>query len=100
MDKKTIQKEIAIGFIVGLIANAVGVFLYTLVIMASQHTSITETITMADSNGNLSKIIALGAVVNIAAFFGFLKIKRDYRARGVILATLLMAVGTFIYQFV
>ncbi|GLB48699.1 hypothetical protein [Neptunitalea lumnitzerae] len=95
-----IKKEVFIGFIVGIIANVFGVLLYCLVVYAIYHTGIEETITRSRSQGNLSKVIALGAVVNVLAFFGFLKIKRDYRARGVILATIFMTLLTFIEHYI
>lgn len=91
-----IKKEIAIGFAVGIIANIFGILLYCLLIYFIQHTDIETTLRMAHENGNLSKIIALGATLNLAAFFGFLKIKRDYRARGVIMSIIFIAIITFI----
>ncbi|SFU27785.1 hypothetical protein SAMN05216480_101276 [Pustulibacterium marinum] len=92
-----IKKEIAIGFIVGLIANSFGIALYILIFLG---TDIFENIMVARQENYFSKIVALGAILNMLAFFGFLKIKRDYRARGVLLATIIIAIFTFFEQFI
>jgi len=42
--------------------------------------------------------LALGAILNLVAFFGFLRIKRDQRAKGVMLATLVTALVIMIYK--
>lgn len=95
-----IKKEIGIGFLVGLIANAFGVLIYCLIIYSVQHTDIETTLRMARENGSLSKIIVSGATLNLAAFFGFLKVKRDYRARGVIIATIVIAIVSVIEHYI
>ena len=43
---------------------------------------------------NLGKIITLGAVLNLIAFFILLHYKKDLMARGVILATIILAILT------
>ncbi|MCW1953409.1 MAG: hypothetical protein KIH80_004485 [Flavobacteriia bacterium] len=78
-------KEIFIGFVVGLIANTFGVIGYLLLFSPY---SLETSIEVAQETGQMGSIIGLGALLNLAAFFGFLKIKRDYRARGVLLATI------------
>lgn len=83
-----IKKEIAIGFAVGIIANIVGSLLYML--LFSKY-SLGETFKIAQEQGYIGSILALGALLNLLAFFGFLRIKRDQRARGVLIATLLSA---------
>ena len=88
-----IKKEIGIGFIVGIIANAIGVYLY---IAFFSDEGFIETLKLAKQNDFLGKIVSLGAILNLGAFFVFIKKKEDYRARGVLLATVLIAVGTFL----
>ncbi|GLB53803.1 hypothetical protein NBRC110019_28440 [Neptunitalea chrysea] len=95
-----IKKEFFIGFLVGVIANVMGVLLYCLVVYSMYHTGVEETLLRARAQGSLSKIIALGAVLNIAAFFGFLKVRREYRARGVIFSVIFIAIATFFEQFI
>ena len=91
-----IKKEIAIGFIVGLIANFIGVFLYSSFVSTD---GLIDTLTLARQNNFLGKIISIGAILNLIAFFIFIKKKQDYRARGVLLVTVIIAVGTFLIKF-
>ena len=89
------KKEILIGFVIGIIANTIGTLLYIIIF---SDLSIKETYIAAVSQGHVGSLLALGAVLNLAAFFGFLKIKRDLRARGVLIATLLTALLIMYYK--
>lgn len=90
------KKEILIGFITGLFANTLGVLIYILIFSEK---GIDATINQAIAEGFLGKIIALGAVLNLIAFFLFIKKKQDYRARGVLLSTMIIALFTMILMF-
>ena len=92
-----IKKEIFIGLFIGLIANAIGLFLATLLL--GQGDDFTTVINAASAEGFLGKLVSLGAILNLVAFFVFIKRKQDYRARGVLLATLLIAISTFLFKF-
>lgn len=89
------KKEVLIGFIVGIIANVAGTLLY--IIVFSQ-LSITATYQAAIAEGHVGSLLALGAILNLIAFFVFLKIKRDLRARGVLIATILTALLIMYYK--
>lgn len=89
------NKEILIGFIVGIIANTFGTLLY---ILMFSDLGIADTFNAAVSQGHIGSLLALGAILNLIAFFGFLRIKRDLRARGVMLATLVTALVILIYK--
>lgn len=89
-----IKKEVFIGLIVGLIANTLGLFLATLLL--GNGDSFDQVIKAAQTEGFLGKLLSLGAVLNLIVFFIFIKKKQDYRARGVLLATLLVAIITFV----
>jgi len=89
------SKEIIIGFIVGIIANTFGTLLY---ILLFSDLGIVETFNAAIEQGHIGSLLALGAILNLVAFFGFLRIKRDQRARGVMLATLVTALVIMIYK--
>ena len=91
------KREIGIGFLVGIIANTFGTLLY---ILLFSDLSISETFKAAFSQGHLGSLLALGAVLNLVAFFLFLRIKRDLRARGVMIATLLTALIIVVYKFI
>ena len=92
-----IRKEVFLGIIVGLIANFIGLFLATIILGDSG--DFFSTIEAANAEGFLTKLISLGAVLNLGAFFIFIKKKQDYRARGVLLATVLVAIFTFVFKF-
>ncbi len=89
------KKEILIGFVVGIIANTVGTLLY---ILFFSDRGIVETYEAAVAQGHIGSLLALGAILNLVAFFGFLRLKRDYRARGVMIATVLTALVIFYYK--
>jgi len=89
------KKEILIGFVVGIIANTIGTLLY--IILFSDMT-IVDTYSAAVQQEHIGSLLALGAVLNLIAFFGFLRLKRDTRARGVLIATLLTAFIILYYK--
>lgn len=91
-----IKKEIAIGILVSLIATACGLFVYLEYI---SHDSIAVTFQKVRAGGVLGSVIALAAIPNLLVFWVFLKKKQDYRARGVLLATILIAFLTLILKF-
>ncbi len=90
-----IKKEILIGFLVGLIANTLGTLLY---IVIFSDFGIVETYHMAVAQDHIGSLLALGAILNLIAFFGFIRVRRDYRARGVMIATLLTAMIILYYK--
>ena len=90
-----IKKEILIGLIVGLIANTIGTLLYIIIF---SDFGIIETYQAAVQQGHVGSLLALGAILNLVAFFSFLRIRRDYRARGVMIATLLTAMLILYYK--
>ena len=89
------KREILIGFIVGIIANTIGTLLYILIF---SDLSISETYTAAIAQDHVGSLLALGAILNLIAFFGFLRLRRDNRAKGVLMATLLTAFLILYYK--
>jgi len=89
------KKEILIGFAVGIIANIIGTLLY---ILLFSDFGIMETFYAAVKQGHIGSLLALGAILNLIAFFGFLKLRRDLRAKGVLIATLLTALVILYYK--
>ena len=90
------KKDIIIGILVGLVANAIGLFIVAQLL--GQGDDFTTVIKAAASEGFLGKLISLGAIANLIAFFVFIKKKQDYRARGVLLITVFIAVFTFVFK--
>ena len=83
-----LTKELLIGFLIGVVANLAGSYLY---IFFFSEENLEKTIQFAIEQDVLGNIIALGAILNLCAFFIFLKKNQVYRARGVVLATVLAA---------
>ncbi|MCP9199668.1 hypothetical protein MKO06_07110 [Gramella sp. GC03-9] len=91
-----IKQNVFIGFLTGIAANIGGVILYVTLLSRAD---LDATLKDAVENDYLGKIIALGAVINFLPFFVFLKKKQNYHARGVLLATVSVAVAVAIYKF-
>ncbi len=92
-----IKKEVLIGLFVGIIANAIGLFLAATIL--GKGDDFLNVLKSASDEGFLGKLISLGAILNLVVFFIFIKKKQDYRARGVLLATVFIALFTFIFKF-
>ena len=89
------KKEILIGFAVGIIANTIGTLLY---ILLFSDMGIAETFKAAVQQGYIGSLLALGAILNLVASFGFLKIRRDNRAKRATIATLITAMLILYYK--
>lgn len=93
---KSHTKEVLIGLIIGLVANLAGIYLY---IYFFSDYSLEETLQGAIENDFIGSLIALGAILNLLTFFVFLKKRQLYRARGVLLATLIAAIAIVVSKF-
>jgi hypothetical protein len=91
------NKELIIGIIIGLLASAIGL-LITLLIFGKGN-SMGDSLDIATRNGVLTKLVSMGAILNLGAFFLFLKQQKDVRARGVLIATVIVALTTIIVKF-
>jgi hypothetical protein len=91
------QKEIGKGFLAAVFATFSGVFLY-LEIVSSVPFEIA--LKRVREVGLYGPVIALGAVSNLFVFFVFLRKKQDFRAQGVLFATLLTALVSLIIKFI
>ena len=91
------KKEIIIGFFVGLIAASFGLIIAIQIFGKSDDWG--EVISKAIKNGTLTKLMSIGALLNLGAFFLFLKKNQDNRAKGVLIATLLIFIITMVIKF-
>ncbi|MEW7277711.1 hypothetical protein ABW636_03865 [Aquimarina sp. 2201CG1-2-11] len=96
-----IKKEIGLGFVTGLLSAGLGFILCIFIFSAlsKQQLGFSETISASISNGSLGSLIALGTLPNLFIFFFFLKKNNYYRARGVLLASLIAALCIAISKF-
>jgi hypothetical protein len=92
----TVKKDILIGVLISLFATAAGVFLY---IEYFSKYSFNNTLIMIQEGGLFGKIISLAAIPNLFVFFIFIRKKQDNRAKGVLFATILIALATLILKF-
>ncbi len=92
------------GFILGLIANVIGTFLY---VYFATDKDFNYIIKEGYNQGFLGGIIGLGAVLNLVLVFFFLtsnvgkfkKPMQPYEARGVLLATIIAALAVLYFEF-
>lgn len=95
MEFKLNKKDIIIGISSGLLSNFIGVFLTVVFLYQEINPSdIVVIINDAISNDFITKLISLGAILNLILFFLYLKFDYVERARGVLIATFLIAILT------
>jgi uncharacterized BrkB/YihY/UPF0761 family membrane protein len=92
-----IKKEILIGFLTGLGANLLGMLLYILIF---SELSVIETLKESFKGDFIGTLITAGAILNFLPFFYFLKKQKTYRARGVLMASILAALAIAIIKLV
>lgn len=91
------KKEIAIGFFISLFATTCGVFLY---LQYFSRYGFDETLKLVQQGDLYGQVLTLAALPNLFIFFIYLKKKQDFRARGVLMATILIAITTFVLKIV
>jgi formate-dependent nitrite reductase membrane component NrfD len=91
------KKEVFNGFIVGIIATIFGLVFAIQIFGKSDDWS--AVLSRAVAEGFLTKLMSIGALLNLGAFFLFLKKKQDHRAKGVLIATILVFIATMIIKF-
>jgi hypothetical protein len=91
-------KDLIIGIVIGLIASVLGLLL-TLLIFGKGN-SISDSLQIAMNNGVLTKLVSMGAILNLGVFFLFIKRNEDSKAKGVLIATIIVAIITIIVRFV
>jgi hypothetical protein len=79
------------GMLIGIITACIGVYLF--IVLVTDYAFFTG-FSILKTEGKLGKLIALGTVLNLFVFFYLLKINKELMARGVVLATILLAVVT------
>lgn len=84
-----IRRDVIIGFIIGLIANIIGILFY--IVLFSKE-GIEGTLKSAVNFNFIGKLVSLGAILNLIVFFLLIKMNQDNKARGVLLATLVAAI--------
>ncbi|MDO4728774.1 MAG: hypothetical protein Q4B43_07195 [Bacteroidota bacterium] len=79
------------GLFIGLILTLLGTYLYVRFVLG---VDFMFGIDQVKSQNNLGKLLSIGAIPNIVAFFLLLQKKREFMARGIVLSLLILAIGT------
>ena len=93
------KQKILLGLLSGIASNLIGIVLVTFIISQVKALSFADTFNFYRLSGSLWMLLALGALPNLALFFGLLKKDKEYMARGVVMATLITAITTYILYF-
>jgi len=86
--KKT---DLFYGLIIGLTTSLIGIYLFIFIFTPY---SFIGGLQLLQFEGELGKIISLGAILNIGIFFGLLKFKKETMAKGIILSIILLTIIT------
>ena len=92
----TVKKNILIGVLVSLFATFGGVFLY---LEYFSRYEFYETIDLIKEGRLYGKVLSLAAIPNLFVFFIYIKKKQGNKAKGVLLATILIAFTTLVLKF-
>lgn len=94
------KTQILKGFVTGILANSLGLFIvgYAMRKSSGRNDGIMNVLEAAHSENFLGKLISLGAILNLLCFFYFIKKKKDAGAAGILVATIMIAIITFIIK--
>jgi cell division protein FtsX len=94
------KKKLFQGLVVGLLANIIGLITAAIVLckLSGLSDNILTVLESAQSENFLGKLISLGAILNLLSFFYFIRKRQDARAGGVLAATILIALLTFLIR--
>ena len=86
--------------LLGFAANTIGLFTVGLLMakFSGSNDSVYKVLQAAGSENFIGKLISLGAIMNLLVFFYCLKKQQDTRATGVLAATVLIALFTFLIK--
>ena len=90
------RKEMLVGVLISIFATCCGLFVY---LQYVSRFGFYETLQMIQEGGVLGPVIALASIPNLFVFLIFIKKQQDYRARGVLMTTILIAMLTFVLKF-
>ena len=86
------KKEVFFGLLSGFLANFLGVIITIIVLF--KEANMLKIINDSFIDNSITKLISLGAILNLIVFFIFLKYDYEERAKGVLLSTFVIAILT------
>ena len=89
------KKEILLGIFSGFLANITGtIFSVIILFQEIKVSNILRILSNSISDNFITKLISLGAIMNLIVFFVFLRNDYEEKARGVLVATFIIAILT------
>ena len=89
------KKEILVGIFSGFLANIAGAIISVIILFQEiKISNILRIVSNSISDNFITKLISLGAVMNLIVFFIFLRYDYEEKARGVLVATFIIAILT------
>lgn len=83
--------QMLIGFLIGVVATVVGSIIY---LELFTHYGFFSNFEIILKSKNLGRIIAIGSLLNLAVFTVLIKKKQDLKARGSVLAVIILTIIT------
>ena len=80
------------GFLIGLLSTIAGSCLF---LWLFTDANFMNGIDILRANGQLGNLLKLGAILNLAVFYGLLKYQKDKMAWGIIIAIVVLTIMTF-----
>ena len=95
MEIKLNKKEILVGIFSGFLANIAGAIISVIILFQEiKISNILKILSDSISDNFITKLISLGALMNLIVFFVFLRYDYEEKARGVLIATFIIAILT------
>ena len=89
--KKNMFVQMLIGFLIGVIATILGSIIYLELFI---HYNLFSNFEIILKSKNLGRIIAIGSLLNLAVFTILIKKRQDLKARGSVLAIIVLTIIT------
>lgn len=89
--KKRMLVQMLVGFLIGVVATIIGSIIYLEVFT---HYSLFANFEIILKSKNLGRIIAIGSLLNLAVFTLLVKYRQDLKARGSVLAIIVLTLIT------
>ena len=83
--------DLLYGVLLGIATAALGIYIFMEFVAGY---GLEEGFYILKSQGQVGKLIALGAILNLGVFFILLKLNKELLARGIVFATLLLTILT------
>jgi hypothetical protein len=85
------KKDMIIGFVIGILASVLGCFIFIAFFTGYDFGAGIQAL---KSEGKLGKLITLGSILDLVVFAVLLKMNKEFMARGVVLAVIVIAILT------